>query len=176
LSGNNYLRLFAIKSVEDSANLWMVPNLLLQKFPAPNFTAATNISLYPEEAKTGKTAGLIIMGMDYATLCISHDEKGYYIKQTEAINAIEGATEIINETKRLKSNSAYFKVEVSAPDAIAQFSFSEDGVLFHKIGKPFKAQPGKWIGAKVGLFCISTQKAQRGGYADVDWFKITKEK
>jgi beta-xylosidase len=176
LPGNNYLRLFAIKSVEDSANLWMVPNLLLQKFPAPNFTAATKISLYPEEAKTGKTAGLIIMGMDYATLSISHDENGYFINQTEAINAIEGATEIINETKRLKSNSAYFKVEVSAPDAIAQFSFSEDGVLFHKIGKPFKAQPGKWIGAKVGLFCISTQKAQRGGYADVDWFKITKEK
>ncbi|REE82116.1 beta-xylosidase [Lutibacter oceani] len=174
LPGNNYLRLFSIKSVEDSENLWMVPNLLLQKFPAPNFTALTKISIFSEEAKSGKTAGLIIMGMDYATLSISHDENGYFIKQTEAINAINGAEEIVNKTKRLKSNTAYFKVEVSAPDAICQFSYSETGKNFQKIGKPFKAQPGKWIGAKVGLFSVSTQEAKRGGYADVDYFKIIK--
>ena len=93
LPGNNYLRLFSIKVPEEFKNLWMVPNLLLQKFPAPNFTATTKISLTPEDAKSGKTAGLIIMGMDYATLSISHDEKGYFIKQTEAINAINGSPE-----------------------------------------------------------------------------------
>lgn len=174
LPGNNYLRLFSIKSVEDSENLWMVPNLLLQKFPAPDFTAATKISLFPEEAKSGKTAGLIIMGMDYATLSISHDENGYFIQQIEAIDAIKGAEEKIISKKRLKSNSAYFKVEVSAPDAKCQFSYSETGKNFQKIGRPFKAQPGKWIGAKVGLFSVSTQEAKRGGYADVDYFKITK--
>ena len=174
LPGNNFLRLFSIKSVEDSENLWMVPNLLLQKFPAPNFTASTKISLYPEETKSGKTAGLIIMGTDYATLSISHDNNGYFIKQTQAIGAIKGADENIISKKRLKSNSAYFKVEVSAPDAKCQFSYSEDGNKFNKIGEPFKAQPGKWIGAKVGIFNVSTQEAKRGGYADVDYFKITK--
>ena len=174
LPGNNFLRLFSIKSVEDSENLWMVPNLLLQKFPAPNFTASTKISLYPEETKSGKTAGLIIMGTDYATLSISHDNNGYFIKQTQAIGAIKGADENIISKKRLKSNSAYFKVEVSAPDAKCQFSYSEDGSTFNKIGKPFKGQPGKWIGAKVGIFNVSTQEAKRGGYADVDYFKITK--
>ena len=74
----------------------MVPNLLLQKFPAPNFTVSTKISLVPEEATSGKTAGLIIMGMDYATLSISHDENGYFIKQTEAKNAINGSEEKMN--------------------------------------------------------------------------------
>ena len=174
LPGNNYLRLFSIKSVKDSENLWMAPNLLLQKLPAPYFSAETKITLHPEEAKTGKTAGLIIMGMDYATLSISHDEKGFYIQQTEAIKAIDGASEKINDKNRLKSNMAYFKVEVSAPDAMCQFLYSENGKKFKKIGKPFKAQPGKWIGAKVGLFSVSTQEAKRGGYADVDYFKISK--
>lgn len=174
LPGNDYLRLFSIKVPENSKNLWMVPNLLLQKFPAPNFSATTKISLVPEEAKNGKTAGLIIMGMDYATLSISHDENGFYIQQTEAIKAIDGAEEKTIETERLKSNAAYFKVEVSAPDAMCQFSYSENGKKFKKIGKPFKAQPGKWIGAKVGVFSISTQEAKRGGYADVDFFKISK--
>ena len=174
LPGNNYLRLFSIKSVKDSENLWMAPNLLLQKLPAPYFSAETKITLHPEEAKTGKTAGLIIMGMDYATLSISHDEKGFYIQQTEAIKAIDGASEKINDKNRLKSNTTYFKVEVSAPDAMCQFLYSENGKKFKKIGKPFKAQPGKWIGAKVGLFSVSTQEAKRGGYADVDYFKISK--
>lgn len=162
LPGNNYLRLFSIKSVEDSENLWMVPNLLLQKFTAPSFTASTKISLFPEEAKSGKTAGLIIMGMDYATLSVSHDEKGYFIKQTEAIDAIKGTEEKIISEKRLKSNSAYLKVEVSAQDAMCQFSYSETGENFQKIGKPFEAKPGKWIGAKVGLFSVSSQEAKRG--------------
>ena len=114
------------------------------------------------------------MGTDYATLSITHDKKGYIIKQTEAINAINGSEEIINFEKRLKTNMAYFKIEVEAPDGICQFSYSEDGKRFKKIGKPFKAKPGKWIGAKVGLFSISSQEATRGGYADIDWFNISK--
>lgn len=175
LSGNDYLRLFSIKIPEDAPNLWMVPNLLLQKFPAPNFTASTKITLHREEAKSGKTAGLIIMGIDYATLSMSHDESGFFIQQTEAIKAIDDSKESVIEKVRLKkTNSAYFKVQVSEPDALCQFSYSEDDKLWKKIGKPFKAQPGKWIGAKVGLFSISTQQAKRGGYADVDYFKISK--
>ncbi|MFL1013453.1 glycoside hydrolase family 43 protein [Flavisericum labens] len=174
LPGKDYLRLFSIKTVEDTENLWLVPNLLLQKLPAPEFTASTKITLYPEEAKAGKTAGLIVMGMDYATLSISHNESGYFLEQNEAIKAIDGSAEKTNEKVKLKSNSAYFKVEVTAPDAMCQFLYSENGKRFKKIGKPFKAREGKWIGAKVGVFCISTQEAKRGGYADVDYFKISK--
>lgn len=39
LVNQNFLRLFSIKVPENSNNLWTVPNLLTQKFPAPNFTA-----------------------------------------------------------------------------------------------------------------------------------------
>lgn len=175
LPGNDYLRLFSIKIPEEAQNLWMVPNLLLQKFPAPNFTAATKISLYPEDAENGKTAGLVIMGTDYATLSITHDKNGYSLQQTEALNADKGTEEKVHSTVSLKTNTVYLKVEVSAPDALCQFSYSEDGKTFKKIGKPFTAQPGKWIGAKIGLFNISTTEAKRGGYADIDYFKISKD-
>ncbi|MBD0830833.1 glycoside hydrolase family 43 protein [Aestuariibaculum sediminum] len=174
LPGNDYLRLFSIKIPENETNLWMVPNLLLQKFPAPDFTAETKITLQPEEAKSGKTAGLIIMGMDYATLSISNDDKGFFIKQTEATNAIKGGEEKVNAQNRIKSNSIYFKVEVSSPNSTCQFYYSENGKKFKKIGKSFNAREGKWIGAKIGLFSVSTQEAKRGGYADVDYFKISK--
>ncbi|MDG3582781.1 glycoside hydrolase family 43 protein [Galbibacter pacificus] len=173
LRNTDYLRLFCRKVPEGSRNLWMVPNLLLQKFPANNFSATTKVKLFPEEAISGKSSGLIIMGMDYATLTIASDKDGFFIAQTEALEAINGNDEKIITKARIKSNQIYFKVTVRTPDATCRFSYSESGKKFKQIGKPFKAQPGKWIGAKVGLFSISTQKAKRGGYADFDWFRIS---
>jgi len=174
LPGKDYLRLFSIKTQEDYKNLWMTPNLLLQKFPAPEFTATTKLSLFPQEAEEGKRAGLIVMGMDYATLTLTHDKDGFIIKQTQAIDAIDGEEELTIAKKRIDSNEVVFRVEISTPEAMCRFSYSENGEEFTKIGEPFKAQPGKWIGAKVGLFSVSTQEAKRGGYADVQYFRITK--
>ncbi|SDS65805.1 glycoside hydrolase 43 family protein [Gramella sp. MAR_2010_147] len=174
LPGEDHLRLFSIKLQDDYKNLWMTPNLLLQKFPAPDFTATTRISLFPQEAEEGKRAGLIIMGMDYATLTLTHDTDGFIIKQTQAIDAIDGEEEVTIAEKRIDSNEVVFRVKVNAPEAMCQFSYSEDGKDFSKIGNSFKAQPGKWIGAKVGLFNVSSQEAKRGGYADVENFRISK--
>ena len=174
LPGNNFLRLFSIKVPKEAPNLWNTPHLLLQKFPAPNFTATTQVKLVPEEVTEGKSAGIIVMGMDYASLSITHDKNGFYIQQNEAINAIKGAKEVVNEQKRLDSNTVFFKVKVTTPDAMCQFLFSENGKKFKKIGKPFKAKEGKWVGAKIGLFSISTEEAKRGSYADFPFFRITK--
>ncbi|AVR47426.1 glycoside hydrolase [Christiangramia fulva] len=174
LRGSDHLRLFSIKTPEDAPNLWLQPNLLLQKFPASEFTATTKLSLFPEEATEGKRAGLIIFGEDYATLSLTHDKQGFLIRQTEALDAEGGKAETIIAEKRIDSNDIIFRVQVSAPDAICQFSYSSDGKKFTEIGKTFKAVPGKWVGAKIGLFSVSTQEAKRGGYADFDWFRITK--
>ncbi|MBS1661021.1 MAG: hypothetical protein JST68_08225 [Bacteroidetes bacterium] len=34
------------------------------------------------------------------------------------------------------------------------------------------AEPGKWIGAKVGLFCTRSSPTNDSGHAEVDWFRI----
>ena len=174
IRGKEYLRLFSIKPEVQQTNLWLMPNLLLQKFPAPQFTASTVVKLEPEEATTGKRAGLIIFGMHYATLTLTHDKNGFFIEQTQALDAEGEVNEVANELKRIKTNTVYFKVEVSAPDATCWFSYSEDGNSFKKIGKVFTAKPGKWVGAKVGVFSVSSLNAKRGGYADFDFFRIKK--
>ena len=174
LPGNDYLRLFAIKPPAGVKNLWMVPNLLLQKFPAPEFTVTTKMKLLLEKATTGKRAGLIVMGMDYATIDITKDEDGFVIRQTQALKAINGADEISIEEIRIHSNEVLFRVEVQAPGAMCHFSYSENGKEFTKIGEPFKAEMGKWIGAKIGLFCVSMDEAKRGGYADVEYFRVSR--
>jgi len=51
-------------------------------------------------------------------------------------------------------------------------SYSPDGKDFSRIGKPFTAREGKWIGAKPGLFCLSEESWVNAGHADFDWFRF----
>lgn len=175
MANENHLRLFSIVQPDDVSNLWMMPSLLLQKFPAPSFTVDTEVKLFPpEEANSGKRAGLIVMGLDYATLSISHDEEGFYVEQTFCNNAVGGGEEVRIESQRLNDNTAYFRLKVEEPKGICQFEYSDDGKTFQKIGEAFPAIEGKWIGAKVGLFSISDPDATRYGWADVEFFRVTK--
>lgn len=173
LPGKDYLRLFSVALPAGSKNLFMAPNLLLQKFPAPDFTASTVVTLIPEDGKESRMAGLIIMGLDYASLQITKRGDTFYLQQIQSINADRGSEEEVTEEQKLKSNTVFLKVEVTSPNAMCQFSYSENGKKYTKIGKPFKARVGKWIGAKVGLYCVSTPAASRGGYADFEYFRIT---
>jgi len=66
-----------------------------------------------------------------------------------------------SSTLPVQANTPYLRVEVT-PHAICRFSTSTDGKHFTRAGPPFAARPGKWIGAKVGLF----------GRADFDWFRV----
>lgn len=174
LPGQKFLRLFSIKVPESENNLWNVPNLLTQKFPAPNFAASTKVKLTPEEAKEGKTAGLLVMGLDHQSIVITNKPDGFYVQLRRSEKADKGGEENILFETKLKNNEVYLKVNVNEPNGLCQFSYSENGKNFIKTGDLFQAKPGKWIGAKIGLYSISTSKAPRGGYADFDWFRITK--
>ena len=80
-------------------------------------------------------------------------------------------------TERVKTSVAwnnqqiYLRLKVTKA-GICQFSYSENGKRFTDIGTPFKAKPGRWIGAKVGLFVLRPVKNNDGGWMDVDWFRF----
>jgi len=160
---------------KEALNLWTCPNLLLQKFSAPTFAATTKIDFKVDDDNwQNKKAGLIIMGLDYAYLSINKSTQGYFVELLKCNDAMKGNSEKSIEQKMVSKSTVYFKVNVSEPDAICQFSYSEDGINFTNIGEPFIAREGRWIGAKIGLFCNSTYANKIGGYADIDWFRITK--
>lgn len=170
-----YLRLFAYPVPKESVNLWPVPNLLLQKFPAPEFTATTKVTFTTEWGVTaGKKTGLLIMGNDYAYLSLSKDDRGYKVTQVICKDAVSRSKEQILAEMAVQSSTVYLRVQVSAPDASCTFSFSEDGRVYRTIGSNFTAVPDKWTGAKVGIFCISRPEERIGGYADYDWFRVTR--
>jgi beta-xylosidase len=175
MRGTGYLRLFAFPQDKGAINLWETPNLLLQKFPAPDFTVTTKLNYTVEwDAWQGKKAGLIIMGNDYAYIAIGKNDKGFYIKQVVCKNAAANTAEDITEEHLLGNSTVYLKVAVSSPDASCNFSYSENGKDFKAIGKAFIARQDKWTGAKIGIFCTSDYGTRVSGYADFDWFRINK--
>ncbi|WP_114778480.1 glycoside hydrolase family 43 protein [Botryobacter ruber] len=175
LPGNEFLRLFAMPMPADATNLWPVPNLLLQKFPAPDFTATTKVELNIEwDVWQTKKAGLLVMGNDYSYLSITKSEQGYQVSQVACLEALNNGKEVVIASQPLKGKEVYLRVQVKSPEATYNFSYSEDGITYKSIGKAMKAQPDKWIGAKVGIFCTSSPDVRTGGYADFDWFRITK--
>ena len=165
-----YLRLFSYPLPKNFQNFWDVPNLLLQKFPAPTFTATAKITFNSrfEDEKTG----LIIMGRDYSYISVQNEDDGLKVAQTICHNADKGGSEVNSDEIEIESNNFYLRVQVKS-DAICTFSISENGKNFTEIGKPFKAREGGWIGAKMGLFCVRDGTTNDSGNIDVDWFRVT---
>jgi beta-xylosidase len=169
---NGQLNLYSVPVPENYKNLYDIPNLLLQKWPAPEFTATCKLRMNPNKRSTGERVGLIIMGLDYAHIAIEYTKKGFILSQSQCIAADRGTPEEMNESVELGDmNEVYLNVKITE-GGVCTFSYSLDNVNFLETGKPFKAKEGKWIGAKTGLFITRPVANNDGGYASVDWFRI----
>lgn len=174
--GNSLLRLYSYYT-ENQVNLWDVPNLLLQKFPTEDFTVTTKISFAPSSKYTGERTGLVVMGADYAVLAMENRGDGLFLVQNVCRKADKKGKEEENVSVKLSDNTLLLRVKVkkdSEKEAICSFSYSVDGKKFISLGENFTAKPGKWIGAKVGLFITRPKAINDGGWVDIDWFRVTK--
>ena len=162
------LRLFG-QSPPSATNLWLAPNLLLQKWPAVEFSATTALRFDPKVA--GDSAGLIVFGRDYAWLGLTRGTNGARIVLKISRDAIGGAPEAEAAGVDIPAGPIFARVEVLA-SARCRFSYSRDGVTYTAIGDEFAAKPGHWVGAKVGLFALRGGAGERRVHADFDWFRV----
>jgi len=170
-SGNlGFFRLNCIPRPTEAVNLWNVSNLLLQKFPAPEFTATAKLTF--DARFDGEEVGLVVMGMDYGTLSIKRNNARLEVQTAFCKQADKAGKEEITETKPIDSSTVYFRAEVRT-GAECSFSYSTDGAVFTTIGNNFKAREGKWIGAKLGFFALRNGIINDAGSADIDWFRIS---
>jgi len=163
------IRLYSVKNYTQNGNLWFVPNLLLQKFSAPSFTATTRITFTPD--MVNEKSGLVIMGKEWAFIAFTKTAEGLEIGMYKgAYFQGEDKTERI-ESHPVEQGTCFFRVRVDKK-GVCTFLYSLDGDKFKKLGTPFAATPGVWIGAKVGLFSINPNIEESKGYADFDWFRV----
>ncbi|MBN2419821.1 MAG: glycoside hydrolase 43 family protein [Deltaproteobacteria bacterium] len=163
------IRLYSIKNYTQNGNLWFAPNLMLQKFPAPSFTATTKIRFKPD--MFNEKSGLLIMGREWAFLAFTKTKDGLELGMYTG-TYFQGEDKTLKiESLPAKENACYMRVHVNEKK-ICTFSFSFDGKKFKALGKEFTAAPGVWIGAKVGLFSINPNITESKGYADFEWFRV----
>ncbi len=172
-TGAKRLRLFSDKFPDDATNYYEVPNLLLQKMPGESFTVDTKMIFSPSDKNLNERAGIIIMGRGYASLALEDREDGIYLVYNTSDDAQHGNPEKAIFAKKINSNTIYFRLSVTA-DAMAEFSYSENGKSFKGLDTPFKIQRGYWIGAKIGLFNVRQKTTNDSGFADFEYFRLRK--
>lgn len=179
------LRLFSYPEPEGGKSLWDVPNLLMQKPTAPNFTCTTKLNFTTSDKYLGERTGLVVMGLDYAAIVMENTADGLVLNQVVCKEADKGNVEKVIASVPLQSGEVYLRakfmdkgmLEKNPLDmkVMVQFSYSLDGKKFKPLGEAFQTKEGKWIGAKTGVFCTRPAKERvDGGWVDVDFFRVTK--
>lgn len=178
-----YARIYGHELSSHFKNFWEVPNLLMQKFPAEEFTATAKLKVSAKD--DGQLSGLIIMGWDYSWIGVEKQGEKFLLKQAICKDAEQGNLEqvstlaVLEPSKKFEAGlfpnferEIYIRVRVGK-EAYCRFSYSLDGKKFTEAGTLFKARQGKWIGAKVGMFSVTPHGKERG-WVDVDWFHVEK--
>ncbi|WP_320113316.1 glycoside hydrolase 43 family protein [Draconibacterium orientale] len=171
-SGNlGFYRLNCIVRPEGEDGLWSIPNLLLQKFPAEEFTATTKITFH---ARTNnEETGFVVMGEDYQYISLKQINGQLQLRVAKCENARTGGKEIEQHSETFDSNEIYFRINVKK-DALCTYSYSSNGKTFKTVGEAFTAKPGRWIGAKIGYFALREGITNDSGTVNIDWFRVEK--
>ena len=148
----------------------MAPNLLLQKWPAPAFVVTAALKFTP--MADGDTAGLIVFGQDYAWLGLTKTSAGLRLEVSRGEERKERQARAGGRQRRGRRIDGE-PARGRRHGGGCRFGLSVDNRTFTSIGEEFMAKPGQWVGAKVGLFAVARRGAEKTGFADWNWFRVT---
>lgn len=166
------LRLRAVPARDDKS-LWLETNLLMQKFPAPSFSAETTLSFSPRVE--GERAGLVVFGYDYGWIGLRRGAKGVELVQASCTRADKAGEErVVAARPWTEDRPARLRASVDADAVVRFYVEGDDG--WQPFGESFRALSSRWVGAKVGVFASApaATKADATGHADFEAFAVTK--
>ena len=176
-------RIYNYKLPEDANNLWLVPNMLLQKTPADEFTVTTKLRFTSKA--DGQLGGLIMMGLDYQALVVKRVGQEFQLLKLTCHQADKGTPqeeELITTLKPTAEDKTDYKpgihediyLMMKVKDSQVKFLWSLDGRTYKSCSDAFKMREGKWIGAKFGYVSVDTNAKSDRGWIDADWIRISK--
>ena len=177
------MRIYTYKMDEEAKSFWLVPNMLLQKTPADEFTATAKLRFTSKDQN--QMGGVIMMGLDYSALVVKRVGQEFQLLQITCRAADKGKAHEEHLIATLKPTAEdkipyrpgihediYMRMTIA--NSKMHFAYSLDGKKFVSCGEEFKMREGKWIGAKFGFLAVeSAGKADRG-WVEADWIRITK--
>lgn len=173
-------------------------NLLLQKWPAPEFTCVTKMSF--NGLVDGDYAGMISLGVDYAALGVAKKNGSYFLRtgngkqnfDCESVYTQEIVDEKPIEADRFADDTktVYLRYTVkrtgatetkemalsvkNVPVEEASLEISFDGKAYEN-AVSYTAKAGRWVGVKNGMFVShdNTVKNEENGFATVDYIRYS---
>ena len=168
------IRLFAKEN--GSKAVCDMPNLLLQKWAFPEFTAETKIDL--DDMQNGNIAGMVHLGIRFGAVFAEKCKDSFNISYISGLQTFNGEKPTAKEEKtvireNIKIKSIYFKNKVTPkgrdedgrPLWETELFYSLDGEEYAK-ALGFTAEAGRWVGVKHGVFCSGSN-----GSALVKYFR-----
>ncbi|WNS43984.1 family 43 glycosylhydrolase [Paenibacillus sp. MMS20-IR301] len=158
--------------------LYDAPQLLMQKFAAPAFTAQVQVK--PQFGALSERAGLVVLGHKAVHLSLfTAEDGGLCLGRFESLPAdsAENAEYAFTDgLVKLAAEAVHLRLTVS-DEAVCQLAYSEDGDAFTEMGTSFRLQEGAgaWVGAKFGIYaaaCGAGALAEEHGYAHFEEFEV----
>lgn len=191
--GNSKIKLHAVPSVP-LRPVSDYRNLLLQKWPAPEFSCITKMSF--SGLQDGDTAGIVSLGMEYCAMAVSKKNGSYAIEKITGIQNFDCDVSYADQKKvsipftegefKDDEKTVFFKYEVKCvgyvdnmemdipvkhiPQETITMSYSFDGKEY-KEAFTINAKAGRWVGVKNGVFCNHDNTVNGGGYVEVDYVR-----
>jgi beta-xylosidase len=184
------LKLIAVGTAEERV-YGDLPNLLLQKWPAPEFSCVMRLDL--SHLNEGEEAGAISLGVQYGAAAFrrSGDElRLYFVKGIQHYGKI-----LVEHTEEQEEYIASIRMEDAKNIAVSykveqigtqDLNDTEKGFPLEKVtiscqlpdGKEIiagtmSAVPGRWVGVKSGIFCRG-KETTTGGYLLVNDVKYNR--
>jgi beta-xylosidase len=170
-TSSGFLRMFSVKKEDSISSGWHLPNFLGQKFPAETFSATIKLQFQPRHQQ--ERFAFAVHGTDYAFISLVNKNDGVYLTYNQCKEADKGNAESEEIIAKVAATILYLRITVNA-NAVCHFWYSEDGNEYKKISTSFVAKPGRWVGARFGMFCTRLNTTNDAGYADIDWCRIEK--
>ena len=148
-----------------------VPNLLLQKWIAPEFTAVTELAA--DTIGEGDIAGMVSLGVDYGAVVLKRENgvlsmvaiSGSQTFKNEKAYSKDKVVELVRLDKlsggyASDSRKVFFRnrvellpeLEKNVARNMIYLDYSVDGVNYDN-ALAYEATAGRWVGVKNGIFC-----------------------
>ena len=187
------MRIYTHKLSDGWKNFWEVPNLLLQKTPADEFTVTAKVRFTSKA--DGQMGGIIMMGHNYQALVVRREGKEFQLviltcqdadrgkaQQEEVVATLKPTAEDKIDYKPGIHEDIYLRLKVRNAEAgvahggipKVSFAWSQNGKKYQDCGGEYQMKQGKWIGAKFGFVAVDTNPKTDRGWLDADWIRVTK--
>ena len=161
--GGGQLTLYAQTS-DPAAQLCDISNLLLQKWPAPEFMITTCIHL--EHMADGDAAGMVSQCGHYTGMFIVKEDGKLFLQQRTG--HLEKGDEVREDLGAVERDVLYIRMKVKEA-AYVSFEVGNREDHLAPIGRTVEASPGRWVGVKAGLTAIH-ERGPESGHIQVDHF------